>query len=153
MTMIEDGSQSLQQIVEVIGTRTFSQVYCKLQNLRCRKMSKDPAVTRLLKENWRTYYRIKHGDRIPSSQPKVPNPHGIKKKKRTRKLWSRSELMAMFQTLRKNGLSISAIIRALNGQRSEQQVILKLRSIQKWPYNIPDSIIKIINSGSLSKNS
>ena len=83
--------------------------------MRCRQLKDNPEITRLLRENWRVYYRLKQelkGD--AGVLTKIPAPNAISKKKRTRRLWSRNELTMLFYSLRRHGLSVKAIVNALN---------------------------------------
>ena len=58
----------------------------------------------------------------------------------------------MFQALRRHGTSVGCITKRLKGLRSPTQVLLKLRSMKKWPGVYPRDIIEIINNGRLLKN-
>ena len=81
-----------------MGTRSLSQVYCRLQNMKSRNIGDCPEIRRILRESWRAYCafkdrkvpqyeRIKRGPQAALAELNRQGP--IVKQKRSRKLWNR----------------------------------------------------------------
>ena len=153
----------LEELVDNVSSHSLSQVFCKLRLIKTRFQQDDAEIRRMLQDSWSDYRKLQEKCYQPVAvaaagpEQRVASKHGhhriskLPRHKRQRRIWNQQEMEILRETLQNHGTSISAITRALKGQRTTQQVLMKLRAMKKEPGIHDPTILNIINSGRLSK--